>query len=235
MVSKRIWPLGALLIFIWNSKSITVILTTNLWPMLVISKNVSTQKIRSERMKPLHYSIPLPNGLIKFPGNIQVLPRKFTSDPLDFWNVVSTWISMNNDSGYIKYGRWICQTSSWFNTSIKECPVRNWFITGPDLNWFKLVLSMLKGYFMVQVWIPWVCVIPYVSYGMTHTVCRDVGCPDSEALDESLNSNWSTHNLFYFYSLWKPLRRSGKYAVYCTIQVNCYSRVIIIGHETIGT
>ena len=129
MVSKRIWPLGALLIFIWNSKSITVILTTNLWPMLVLSKNVSTQKIRSERMKPLHYSIPLPNGLIKFPGNIQVLPRKFTSEPLDFWNVVSTWISMNNDSGYIKYGRWICQTSSWFNTSIKECPVRNWFIT----------------------------------------------------------------------------------------------------------
>ena len=75
----------------------------------------------------------------------------------------------------------------------------------------------------------------YVSYRMWHTVCRDVGCPDSEALDESLNSNWSTHNLFYFYSLWKPLRRSGKYAVYCTIQVNCYSRVIIIGHETIGT
>lgn len=140
--------------------------------MLVLSKNVSTQKIRSERMKPLHYSIPLPNGLIKFPGNIQVLPRKFTSEPLDFWNVVSTWISMNNDSGYIKYGRWICQTSSWFNTSIKECPVRNWFITGPDLNWFKLVLSMLKGYFMVQVWIPWVCVIPYVGTSAVQTQKR---------------------------------------------------------------
>ena len=59
---------------------------------------------------------------------------------------------------------------------------------------------------------------------------------DSEALDESVYSDWSTHNLFHFYSLWKSFWRSGKYDVYFTIEINdSHFRATIIGQETIGT
>ena len=122
---------------------------------------------------------------------------------------------MNNVSGYIKYGRWICQTSSWFNTSIKECPVRNWFIIrSTDLyfqigsNWFY---SELSGHY----------------------------CPVRTALIEK-NSPWWTikkwleYSQFILFLFFVEIFMALRQEQLLKIANNTKFRAIIIGQETIG-
>ena len=60
--------------------------------------------------------------------------------------------------------------------------------------------SLIDGY--------WNSVTECLLVGISNR--REVGRPDSEALDESMNSYRRSHNLFHFYSLWKSLWRSGE-------------------------
>ena len=107
-MSEQIWPLGALFMFIWNSKSIMVILTTNLWPWVVNSKNIKP-KNQIWRNETIALQYPTSRAL-------QVSRQKYDL----FLNAYS--VGMVNSPGHSKYS-WVRTWPEFSFSRSKNCDV----------------------------------------------------------------------------------------------------------------